>query len=190
MGNSKVIFGGTVLIDLTNDTVAAEYMLSGYTAHGADGELITGACTFDADTSEDTATAAEILLSKTAHARGLSLVGTMPNNGAVSAFISAISTPYTVPQGYHDGSGTVSIYATEADKIIPGNIKAGVEILGVTGSYAGESISAQTKSVTPSVSAFTVLPDQGYDYLAQVNVASIPFVSALNAAGGYTITIG
>lgn len=42
MGISKVVYGNTALIDLTNDTVVAAKMLSGTTAHGANGEAITG----------------------------------------------------------------------------------------------------------------------------------------------------
>lgn len=42
MANSKVIFGDETLIDLTSDTVTADTLAEGITAHGADGELITG----------------------------------------------------------------------------------------------------------------------------------------------------
>ena len=42
MGINKVFYGTNLLIDLTEDTVTAENLLEGYTAHGADGELITG----------------------------------------------------------------------------------------------------------------------------------------------------
>lgn len=42
MGNSKVIFNARVLIDLTADTVAAAKLLEGTTAHGANGERVTG----------------------------------------------------------------------------------------------------------------------------------------------------
>lgn len=43
MAVSKIVLGTTVLVDLTADTVAADKLLQGYTAHGADGESITGA---------------------------------------------------------------------------------------------------------------------------------------------------
>ena len=49
---NKVIYGGNTLIDLTSDTVTADKILSGYTAHAASGAPITGSCTFDADTSD------------------------------------------------------------------------------------------------------------------------------------------
>lgn len=39
---SKVVYGNTTLIDLTADTVDAAHLMNGYTAHGADGELVVG----------------------------------------------------------------------------------------------------------------------------------------------------
>lgn len=42
MKNSKVVFAGRVLIDLTTDTVTAENLLEGMTAHSKSGEKITG----------------------------------------------------------------------------------------------------------------------------------------------------
>lgn len=74
---NKVIYGGDVLIDLTGDTVSADKILKGITAHDKSGAKITGECTYDSDTSDDTAAVAEILAGKTAHARGSKLTGTM-----------------------------------------------------------------------------------------------------------------
>ena len=189
--NSKVVLSnGTVLMDLTSDTVTASDLLKDVTAHGKDGAPITGTCTYDADTSEDTAAVGEILSGKTAHARGTLLTGTMTNVGAVSGTISTKAGQYTVPQGYHDGSGKVQISPTEQAKIIGGNIKAGVVILGETGTYSGESITAQSKNATPTWSSQTIQPDSGYDYLSAVTVAAIPIAYADNSAGGKTVTIG
>lgn len=189
--NSKVVLAnGTVLMDLTSDTVDAAHLLTGYTAHGANGAPITGSCAFDADTSGDTLTVSEALSGKTFHARGTAYTGTMANNGAVSGTISTKAGAYTVPQGYHDGSGTVTISSTEQAKIIAGNIKSGVQILGVTGTYTGAAISAQSKNATPTFSAQTIQPDSGYDYLSSVTVAAITVTYADNAAGGKTVTIG
>jgi hypothetical protein len=191
MANSKVVLSnGTVLIDLTSDTVDASHLLDGYTAHGANGEAVTGTCTYDSDTSDDTATVSEILATKTAHARGAALTGTMANNGGVTGTISTKAGQYTIPQGYHDGSGKVSISSTEQAKIIAGNIKSGIVILGVTGTYGGESVTAQAKTATPSFSSQTITPDSGYDYLSQVTVSAIPVTYADNSAGGKTVTIG
>lgn len=189
MANNKIIFNGQTLIDLTGDSVTADDVLNGVTFHLPSGESGTGTCDYDSDTSEDTATAAEILSGKTAHARGAELTGTMPNRGAQIINITDVSTGPAIQQGYHDGSGKAQIESTEAAKIIPGNIKAGVQILGVTGDYSGESISAQSKTVTPTAAGFTVLPDADYDYLSQVVVSAIPYVVTPNAAGGNTITI-
>lgn len=188
--NNKVVLNnGTVLIDLTADTVAAQYLLSGYTAHDKSGASITGSCTYDADTSDATALASEILSTKTAYVNGVKVTGSMPNNGAVDVELTDL-TPYAVPQGYHDGSGTVGVDSTEQAKIIPGNIKEGVEILGVTGTYTGEDVKAQSKTATPTFSQQTILPDTGYDYLSQVTVSAIAVDYTENAAGGYTVTIG
>lgn len=189
--NSKVVLAnGTVLIDLTSDTVDASHLLYGYTAHGANGAPITGSCTFDADTSGDTLQIAEALSGKTFHARGTAYEGTMTNNGGVTGTISTKAGQYTVPQGYHDGSGKVGISAAEQAKIIPGNIKAGVVLLGETGTYTGAAISSQSKNATPTFSAQTIQPDSGYDYLSSVTVAAITVTYADNAAGGKTVTIG
>ncbi len=188
---SKVVLSnGTTLIDLTGDTATAATVLSGSTFHDKSGAPVTGTCTYDSDTSEDTAAVSEILSGKTAHARGALLTGTMTNNGGVTGTISTKAGQYTIAQGYHDGSGKVSISSTEQAKIIAGNIKSGVQILGVTGTYSGESITAQSKSATPSWSQQVIQPDSGYDYLSAVTVAAIPIAYSDNAAGGQTVTIG
>lgn len=76
------------------------------------------------DPSDATATASDILTGKTAYiggeAQGNPTAGTMTNNGAVSATIDVRSghTSYTVPAGYHNGSGTVSL-TTETKTITP-----------------------------------------------------------------------
>ena len=188
---SKIIYDGNVLIDLTADTITAADLASGKTAHDKSGAPITGTNTFDSDTSEDTAVVAEILTGKTAHARGVALTGTMPNNGAVSGTISTLNGEYTVPIGYHDGSGKVSINATEKTKIVAQNIRQGVTILGVQGTMSGsEDVNAQTKTVIPSASVQAITPDTGYNYLAQVTVNAIPYSESDNSAGGVTVTIG
>lgn len=187
---NKVIYDGNTLIDLTGDTVQQNKVLSGYTFHYKDGTTKTGTCTYDAYTSDATASASEILATKTAYVNGSKVTGSMTNNGAVSGTISTVAGEYTVPTGYHDGSGKVKISSTEQAKIIAGNIKNGVQILGVTGTYGGEQAVVQAKTATPTSSQQVILPDVGYDYLTQVTVNAIPYTETLNSAGGYTATIG
>ena len=191
MANAKVIFGNEVLIDLTSDTVDAAHLLSGYTAHKKDGTTITGECSYDADTSDANATSGEILNTKTAYVNGTKVTGSMPNRGEVHGTISSLATPYSIPSGYHDGSGDVEIDSVEAAKIVDTNIKAGVSILGVTGSYAGEPVTAGPITVTPYTTSKTHLPAQGDDYISQVTVNAITVTRVVDqTSGGTVVTIG
>lgn len=189
---NKVIYNGNTLIDLTGDTVTEDKILDGYTAHDKSGAPIEGTCTFDSDTTDATASQAEILNTKTAYVNKVKLTGSMPNRGAVQGVITTKAGEYTVPQGYHDGSGKVGIDSTEQAKIVAENIRQGVEILGVEGSMTGtEDVNAESKTVTPSASQQTVIPTSPtYNYLSQVVVNAIPYVEAENSAGGLTVTIG
>lgn len=188
---NKVVYGSTVLIDLTKDTVTKDKILASYTAHDAAGNIIIGTCTFDVNSQDATVKVAEILDGKTAYARGTKLVGTMPNNGAVTLMIDKITDEISIAQGYHDGSGKAVLSSTEVAKIIGSNIRQGITILGVTGTLEPSSeIKVQPKTVTPSKEKQTVLPDEGYNYLSQVTVNAIPYAESENSAGGLTITIG
>lgn len=191
MAINKVIYGGKTLIDLTGDTLTPDKVLSGFTGHGKDGVLFEGTCDFDVNSQDATVAVAEMLIGKTAYARGNKLTGTMPNNGGVSGTIATKAGVYTITQGYHDGSGEVSIDATEQAKLIPTNIRDGVTILGVVGTMSGtEGAKPQSKTVTPTTAQQTILPDEGYNYLSQVIVNAIPYVESDNSAGGKTVTIG
>ena len=188
---NKVIFGNTVLIDLTADTVTADKILASYTAHDASGAIITGTCDFDVNSQDATVKVAEMLDGKTAYAKGTKLTGTMPNNGAVSLTISTLDQEVSIAQGYHDGSGNVTMLDTEKAKLIASNIKQGITILGVEGTLEPSSaVTVQSKTVTPTKDQQVVLPDEGYDYLSQVTVNAIPYVETENSAGGLTVTIG
>lgn len=130
MGNSKIVFNAKVLIDLTSDTVAAAKLLEGTTAHGKDGERVTGTM-LDRNT-----------------------VGKHGAVGASSAYPSVAVTPVErdtqayqntdgvsrvflkPPAGYYNGETYVGEnYGTVANVIglNEANLCAGSNVLGITG---------------------------------------------------------
>lgn len=192
---NKVVYGGNTLIDLTGDTVLASDVINSKYVHLASGERVRGTCTFDVDstniTSGKAASSDEVLDGEEAYVNGSKVVGTMPNRGTITRTISGKDDVITIQNGFHDGSGTVQLDATEKLKLIAENIRDGVTILGVLGTMSGsEDVVAQAKTATPSTSSQTILPDTGYNYLSQVTVAAIPYTESDNAAGGKTVTIG
>lgn len=189
--NQVGLADGTVLIDLTTDTAVAADVQSGKYFHLATGQRVQGSSTKDSDTTDANAAASEILSGKTAYVNKNKITGEMTNNGAVSGTISNKSTPYVVPAGFHSGLGTVSIDSTSAQALISENVKSGIQILGITGSYSGEAVTAGAVSVTPYLTAQTILPSSiSKDYISQVNVSAIAITESDNAAGGKTVTIG
>jgi len=187
---NKAVFNGKTYIDLSSDTIQADKVLYGYTFHDRSGAILTGTNTYDADTSDANASTSEILSSKTAYVNGVKVTGSMNNQGAWSALVSEKDDAISIPSGFHDGSCVIGIDTIEKSKLIPSNIKAGIILLGVEGEYTGEGVTAQSKTTTPTFSQQTILPDADYDYLSQVIVNAIPITETLNAAGGYTVTIG
>ena len=191
---NKVVFGNTTVMDISDTTADATKVLSGEYFYLRTGEKVQGSCTYDSDTTDADATAAEILLNKTAYVNGTKLTGQMPNRGAVTGTISTKAGTYSIQNGYHDGSGTVAIDSTEQAKIIAENIKKDITILGVTGSYEGSATPTSTaKTVTPYTTSKTYLPgDEStpVDYFSQFTVNAISYVETDNAAGGKTVTIG
>ena len=76
---SKVVYGDSTLIDLTSDTVTAETLLAGATAHRADGELIPG--TYAPTGSDTKGRMVFVLFSSNAYAKR----GTLTVNGDIQA---------------------------------------------------------------------------------------------------------
>ena len=104
MAVNKIEYAGKVLLDLTEDTVTQDKMISGTVGHDRTGQKI---------------------------------IGSMPDIGTVVAAISNLNDIYAIPEGYHDGNGKVSIDENELKKLVAENIKKGVTILGVVGTYDG-----------------------------------------------------
>ncbi len=191
---NKVIYGGNTLIDLTGDTISAADVINSKTFHLKSGAPATGQCTYDADTSDATADSSELLYGETAYVAGSKVTGAMPNRGAVTGTITTKAQEYTIQNGYHDGSGKVSISSTEQSKIISQNIRQGITILGVEGSMSGtESVVAGSPTVTPTTTQQVIVPDTSVvppqNYLSQVTVEAIPYTETDNASGGKTVTI-
>lgn len=188
---NKVIIGSEVKLDLTQDDITPDKLAAGIKAHDKSGAPIVGSSTFDADTSDANAVAAELLKDKTAYVNGVKVTGTMPNNGAKTLNIVNKSTPVTIPTGFHDGSGKAQIAADEQAKLIPANIREGITVLGVTGTMSGsEGMKPQAKNVTPTFAQQEVLPDEGYNCLSSVTVAAIPVTYTDNEQGGQTLKLG
>ena len=188
---NKVIIGSEVKLDLTQDDITPDKLAAGIEAHDKSGAPVVGTSTFDADTSDANAVAAELLKDKTAYVNGVKVTGTMPNNGAKTLDITNKSTPVTIPMGFHDGSGKAQIAADEQAKLIPKNIREGITVLGVTGTMSGsEGMQPQAKNVTPTFAQQEVLPDEGYNCLSSVTVAAIPVTYTDNEQGGQTLKVG
>lgn len=190
MANNKVALStGEVLIDLTQDDVKPEHVQDGIYFHDKTGVRQKGSNKKTVDASEATAEAAEVLKGRT-FGKGEELqVGTMPDNSGKEVIISdKDGTPLS--RGYYDESSTVKLSEADRAKLIPENIKEGVTILGVPGTFGTDDFSAQTKQVTPKFGPQIVNPDPGYAFLSAVEVGGIPVTRTDNEFGGTTVTIG
>ena len=188
---NKVIYDGDVLIDLTSDTITAADVINSKTFHLASGATATGTCTYDANTSDATASAAEILATKTAYKNAAKITGTMPNRGGNNVTVTGLSGT-TIPTGYYDGSGKAIVDSTSASNLVANNIRNGVTILGVEGTLSAEdALTVGAISATPTTSQQVITAaSESLDYITQVTVDAIPYTETQNASNGYTATIG
>lgn len=99
------------------------------------------------DTTDATALAGEILSGKTAYVDGEKIEGSMADNGAVSQTLNTTTTSYTVPEGYHNGLGKVSIT---------------VETKSATPTKAAQTISPSTGKLLSAVTVAKI-PDAYQD---------------------------
>lgn len=188
--NNKVVLSdGTVLIDLTMDDVKPEHVQKGIKFHDKTGAEKTGTNTKTVDASGVTAESAEVLAGETFGRGSEVATGTMPNNSGKDVIVTG-KTGTSISRGYYDGSGVAKISEEDAEKIVPSNIKEGVTILGITGSFGADDISSQSKEVKPTFADQQISPDSGYSFLSGVLVKAIPVLYTDNNAGGKTVTIG
>lgn len=103
------------------------------------------------DTADADIASGDVLTGKTGYNASGSVSGSMANNGSTSGTISTKAGTVTIPAGYTTG-GTVAISSTEQAKIIAGNIKSGVTLLGVAGSLSLPTISQDSTSKILSIS--------------------------------------
>lgn len=181
--NSKIIFYGETLMDLTGDTVDAASLLKGKTAHDKTGAPITGTCPYDADTSDATATAAEILNGKTAYVDGAKVTGTMPNKGAVTLSI-VDKSPVAIPAGYHDGPALLSSTAPKPQKLLPVTLNpvCPSQTVSLSSSWIGSGPYYQT-ILTGQAAGLQVNLNPTIDQLAALADAGVTSMVAANENG-------
>lgn len=98
------------------------------------------------DASEANVVAGNVLNGKVFIGQSGQDTGSMANNGSTSGTISTKAGTVTIPAGYTSG-GTVSISSSEQAKVIAGNIKSGVTLLGVAGSLSLPTISQDSSGI-------------------------------------------
>ena len=166
----------------------------------------TGKVTADslASQTDGTATAAQILSGKTAYVDGVKVTGSMTNNGAKTASLAA-GASYTIPAGYHDGTGkvTANSLASQTDgtataaQILSGKTAYvdGKKVTGSMGNKAGTTVEASAVTQDDTNTYFNVPIAGYYDtnskvYTPNSNLVKENGTLPENAVTAYTVTKG
>lgn len=132
-----------------------------------------------------TATAADVLEgAKFVNPSGETVTGTMKNNGSESGEITTLDG-YEIPEGYHNGNGSVAISSAEQAKIIAGNILENIEILGITGTLAWQGLYRATFARSSGEFAKVATPKKAsYGIVVPINIATRPTYIGYCSADG------
>lgn len=180
MGVNKVIYGGDTLIDLSNDTITADKMLSGITGHDKAGNKITG--TIATNTSSNlTASGAKVSVPAGYYASTASKSVATATQATPSITVDSagkITASATQSAGYVSAgtkSGTKQLTTQAAKTVTPSASEQTAVASGVytTGVVKVAAVPTETKTATPSAAAQTIKPSSG-KFLSSVTVNAIP----------------
>lgn len=121
-----------------------------------------------------TAIAGDVLTGKTfSNNSGVGLAGTMANRGAVSSTLTTNGQSYMVPAGFHNGAGKVTAVLAN---LVAGNIKKGVTVGGVLGTYAPAPATPTLKSAFFGRSPYV---DSEKSYLISSSLTATDYIVVL-----------
>jgi hypothetical protein len=193
--SDKIVSGNTIfgvsgtatIINLTTQTITANGTYTPASPYNGYSQVTVNVASGSTEPtlSSPIATAAKVLTGYNFNDNsGTAQVGTMTNNGAISQTLYVGNLSYTVPSGYHNGSGSVSVSiqtktgtpTTSSQLISPdsGKLLSGVTIA---------AISVQSKTVKSTTSSQTISPDSGY-YINSITVSPISLQSKTTTVNG------
>ena len=184
MAVNKVVYGRTVLVDLTEDTVTPQTILLGNRAHGADGQVVNGTLT-----GSETGILVKIPGLSATYASSTSVTVNISGRTSIYRDITAeqIIVEFTHLGLY--GSGLVFGGVIDADVTMSYNASTGVITLTTSSTAFNSSYTckvnvyiteqppeipktAQTKTASPSTTTQIVIPDSGCE-LTSVEVEPV-----------------